>query len=536
MDQLLKRLQAFRAWFAALEPARRMWFLAIGGLGLAGLVIAWQVATYERLVPVVDAPMDTNTTHAIIEHLKSIEEPYEVEEGTGRVLVRDHRASALRVSLGGQGLVSDNTVGLELFEESRFGSTRFVEHVRYVRGLQGEVERALNSFDSVQSSKVLLSMPEEALFQEDEEPPSASVYLDLKAGRSLSKREGAELAEIVANAVPRLDVGAVQIMDSEMRVLHASEETDGEAGAASALANVKRKYERDYKREVEQILERVLGPGKVVARVNVVLDNAERTLNERKLHGEHAVAVQSNTKERTERGGGATGVPGTGTNVKGAEVQTAAGPSKESSESTENAAYDVPHTFRTEASLPGGIQSITAAVLVDGSWAKAEGAEEGAEPEYVARTDEELASYKSLVAGALGITPEAVTVVNQPFAKVEVPAAPKAPALVMGPQARSLMRYGFALLALLLTFGFIVRPVMRQVVVPTEEEAAAAELEDSGVAGALNAPPNQEALTDLLERISSGHDHITRDEVSRLVDADLTHSLVTLQSWLAEEN
>ena len=151
MDQLLQRARAFRAWFLALEPARRLWLLAIGGLGLAGLVIAWQVATYERLVPVVDTPMDTTTTHAIVEHLKSIDEVYDVEEGTGRVLVRDHRVADLRVSLGGQGLVSDKTVGLELFEESRFGSTRFVEHIRYVRGLQGEVERALNSFDSVRS-------------------------------------------------------------------------------------------------------------------------------------------------------------------------------------------------------------------------------------------------------------------------------------------------------------------------------------------------------------------------------------------------
>jgi len=534
MDQLLQRARAFRAWFLALEPARRLWLLAIGGLGLAGLVIAWQVATYERLVPVVDTPMDTTTTHAIVEHLKSIDEVYDVEEGTGRVLVRDHRVADLRVSLGGQGLVSDKTVGLELFEESRFGSTRFVEHIRYVRGLQGEVERALNSFDSVRSSKVLLSLPEDALFEEDQEPPSASVYVDLVAGRTLSKHEGAELAEIVANAVPRLDVSAVQIMDSEMRVLHASEESEGEAGAASSLASLQREHERNYKREVERILERVLGPGRVVARVNVVLDNAERTVAQRKLHAEQAVAVQSNTKEKTERGGGVSGIPGTGTNVKGAQVQQGVtGPSKESSESTENAAYDVPHTTTTEATLPGGIKSITAAVLVDGAWKKPEGAEDGAEPEYVARTEQELASYKSLVAGALGIKPDAVTVVNQPFAKVEVPAAPKTTGFVLGPQTRSLMRYGFALLALLLTFGFIVRPVMRQVIVPTDPEVPG-ELED-GVAGALAAPAEQEDLADLLGRISSGNDHITRDEVSRLVSSDLTHSLVTLQSWLSDE-
>lgn len=550
MNALTKRFTAFRAWFLGLEQARRMWFLAIAGLGVAGLVVAFEVATYVPMVPLFDSHIDPATTRDVIAHLDQQEVSYTIERGTDRVFVPDASRDQLRMELMGGGTVSGKNIGLELFEENRFGSTKFVEHIRYVRGLQGEIERQINGFDSVRSSKVLLSLPEQSLFEEDVVEPSASVYLELKSGTVLSYGEGARIATLVANAVPRLGAEGVAIMDEGMRVIHASSTADGDTKAASSLSALKRDYERYYKREIEDILERVVGPGKVVARVNVILDNAQRSLDERKLHPDQAVAISTDTSETTETGATrAQGTPGTTANIVEDRIanEGGAGSGGESSTLREIGNFDVPHTWRSEASLPGGIQSLTAAVLVDGVWNEvvavgSAGAEPGATPsrEYVARTEEELASYSALVAGALGVGATAVTMVNQPFATVDLPDVPTSRRLAFGPNSamQSYMRYGFALLVLALTFGFIVRPVMKNLVPPEEPETETDPSQlGAGTAGALPAPGDREAqaLAELIERIGSGAEYITREEVSRLVSSDLTHSLVTLQTWLAED-
>lgn len=552
MERLRNWLAAFKDWFTGLDPTRRTWFVVTAALGTALVVGALNMATYVRMVPLFELPLDPSTNAEVLTHLDQKEIKWKIERGTDRIFVPDGARDQLRMELRGSGMVDGKGVGMELFEENRFGSTKFVEHVRYVRGLQGEIERQVNGFDAVAGSKVLLSLPEDALFQEDIVDPSASVYLELRAGRTLSIDEGTRIARLVANAVPRLHEDRVAILDSEMRVIHATTESNGENSIANHLAELKRNHERYYKREIESVLERVVGPGNVVARVNVELDNSQRSKQERKLHGEEAVVIANDVHESSSSGGSpAEGVPGTTANLpelQAANGKAATGSVSEMSETRETGNYDVPETRSQEATLPGGIVSITAAVLVDGVWtdataAAADGAKpaEGADAKtYAPRTAAELASFTTLVAMSLGVTEKAVTVINQPFAQVDM-APTQASILAMSPGESwaPMMRYGFAFLALLCTFGFIVRPVMKNVTT-TQAEAEAA-LADGAVAGVLpdgtvvGELPGGETLADLIRRVSSGKELVTRDEVALLVSTDLTHSVVTLQAWIAQD-
>lgn len=551
MERLRSWLEAFRTWFNALDATKRTWFIVTAALGAALVVAAINMATYVPMVPLFDAPMDATTSANVMAHLDQAEIPYDIERGSNRLLVPEAKRSTLQIELTGKGMVDGEGVGLELFEENRFGSTKFVEHVRYVRGLQGEIERQINGFEAVAGSKVLLSLPEESLFEEDVVEPSASVYLELRSGRSLSSEEGERMSQLVANAVPRLHADHVEILDSDMRVIHGATDADGANTIASSLAELKRNHESYYKREIERILERVVGPGKVVARVNVELDNSQRMRRERKLHGEEAVQISADVQESSMVGGkGAEGIPGTTANLPELEAANAqkatANAVTEQNTSRETGNYDVPETRVDESTLPGGIIGLTAAVLVDGVWATAaaeegaegaEGAEE-AEPTYTARTEAELASFKTLVAMSLGVAEKNVTIVNQPFAQVDVPVV-QAGMLGMTPGSSwaPLLRYGFAFLALLCVFGFIVRPVMKNVTAVEADEAAL--LEGGQVPLLPDGTPAEmqdgETLADLIRRVSGGEEMVTRDEVARLVSGDLTHSVVTLQAWIAQD-
>ena len=553
MERLQSWLSAFKTWYGDLDATRRTWFVVSAALAAALVVGAISMATYVPMGPLFDAPLDSTTSSNVLNHLEKNEIAYDIEPGSNRILVPLAVRQKLQFDLNGSGMVDGKGIGLELFEENRFGSTKFVEHVRYVRGLQGEIERQINGFEAVAGSKVLLSLPEESLFQDDLVEPSASLYLELHPGRSLSIAEGERMAKMVANAVPRLHADHVAILDADMRVIHGSTDSDGVSTAANGLADLKRNHEAYYKREIERILERVVGPGKVVARVNVELDNSQRNRQERKLHGEEAVQISADVQESSMVGGkGAEGIPGTTANLpelEAANAQQSTGSAvTESSNTRETGNYDVPETRMQEATLPGGIVGITAAVLVDGVWTDAviaEGAEApkaGAEAPktYAPRTAAELASFTTLVAMSLGIAEKSVSVVNQPFAQVEVPSAGAMLSMNPGNSWAPVMRYGFAFLALLCTFGFIVRPVIRSITHQETEAEAVQHAIDMAVAGMLpdgTVVDHQdgESLADLIRRVSGGQELATRDEVARLVSGDLTHSVVTLQGWIAQD-
>ena len=554
MNEFLQRL---RSYFVSLPPQRRATLLGTVLLTLAGTAALWGWAVHEPMVPLFDAPLDARAASDVMQALDRQQIRYEIEPRSQRILVPADRRDQVNLELSGTlGLADRSRIGLEIFDDGGFGTTRFVEHVRYVRGLQGELERQLAGFGKVRGAKVLLSVPEDSLFAEDREDPSASVYLELRAGDTLSHEEGRRMADLVAHAVPRLRREHVEILDSKMKTIHAA--TGDENASTSKLTELQHRYERYYQRKVESLLERVVGHGKVSARISVALDTAERRTIERKLDPDNATLISNRLRESSQLGGisVATGVPGTTANLPENQASSGAGGVRQSktTESDELGNYDVPEQHLTSASRPGTVLKVTAAVLVDGRY---EGALKGtkgeaAGPTFITRPLEELDRFAVMTAQALGTTKDNVSVFCEPFAPLEIAQAPKPSVLTGGvpPMAEALARYGLALLALVLTFTMVVRPLTRQLGAappgPGDNELTEGdhlgELEGSESAGLLNGAVEPQAghrgrLTqatfyEWLAAASSGDVLLTREEVGRLVTTDLDHSASTLREWI----
>jgi flagellar M-ring protein FliF len=592
LQQILRRLQA---WLGSLPQPARLRLLAVLALASAATLALWGWAAHDPMVLLFQEPLDAKTSSAVVEQLKSKELPYRLEPGTDRIYVpRSHR-DALALELRGSSLLDAPGAGLELLDETKFGSTRFMEHVRWVRALQGEIERQINILEPVIGSKVLLSMPEERLFESERVDPSASVYVELKSGMQMSIEEGRRVATLVAAAVPGLRAERVEILDSELRVIHQGQQESSEFGPAGRLAELQRQYERYYQAKVESLLERIVGPGRVVAQIAVDLDESERSVVQRELDGEKAVTISTRTRESSSSAGAnsnAGGVPGTTANLPELNAGTVAqssggaGSGGRSEEADEVANVDVPEKRTTLASLPGAVLNVTAAVLVDGAWtdaasaatsadaagAGAGAAEGGSAPgtaaangsgkrSYVPRTEEELRQYAQVVASALGTDVRNVTVVNRPFAEMEIPEPQPAAAVWASPDAwlRGLP-WALALLALVLSFAFVVRPLVAQVAAASAAalpgaaaaayagafglpapgaglagSAAGALGEGQEAAPGLPPPPSpEELLADFFARLESGGQRISRAEVQRLITADISHSVSTLQRWIGQ--
>ncbi len=551
MDRFSDFVARFRTWFGDLPPHKRTSLLVSVALSMALTAILWGYAAYDPMTLLFPDPLSAKDSAAVIDYLETKEIDHRLEQGTGRIYVPRSRAERTRMDLRGTTLASA-LASQEIIDNAPIGTTQFMERRRWTMALQNEIESQINGFEQVVGTKVLLSMPEESLFAEDKVDPSASVYVELRTGATLSVDEGARIAAMVSAAVPRLNADRVEILDSELRVIHAMRESDTQMGTSTELASLQRQYDAYYTGKIERLLERIVGPGKVVAQVHVELDHTEKTVSQRELDGENAVVIAQRSRESTSNGGGAGGVPGTTANLKeveGAQAKT----SKSSNEADEVANIDVPDKETFVSSLPGGILGITASVIVDGTWttpaAPAEGeaaadAEATPEPAYAPRSEEELAQYKAVVAAAIGVPAANVTVINQKFASLELTPEATTP-VSTAPTWAAYAPWGAVALALLLTFAFVVRPAMKSLT-----ESSLGDLADEamglegGVAGELGAPEPEEdleaqqnqQLADWLDRIASGDKgFVTRGEVTRLVKADVVHSVVTLQTWISED-
>jgi flagellar M-ring protein FliF len=545
MERLRQLLNRARAYYGSLPAQRRATLVVTVALAFAITAAIWGYAAYDPMTLLFDRPMDAKTSASVLDWLEQNGMDHRIEPGTSRIYVPRSQRDRVAMELRGSSMISGTGGGLELLDNAPIGSTQFMERRRWTMALQREIEAQITGFDQVLASKVLLSLPEEALFAEDQVDPSASVYVELKTGMSLSTDEGGRVASLVAAAVPRLRPDRVEILDSELRVIHSMRDSEEEYGLSSELAELRRQHDRYYTAKVERILERIVGPGKVVAQVSVELDHNQTTIQQRELDGEGAVVIAQRSRESTSVGAAAGGVPGTTANTPELE-QPSRTSGREAAEADEVANIDVPDTRTHTASLPGGILSMTASVVVDGTWETpaateaAEGAEaaEAAEPTYTARTEQELTEFSRIVAGAIGVPVEAVTVVNRPFARIDMtPEQSPTAAPVDWPQY---LPWGAVALALVLSFLFVVRPAMKGLVDHAVEQAADganAQLGGADAAGALAAPDEtpEQALAEWLENVAAGDSFITRDEVNRLVSADIVHSVVTLQTWIARE-
>lgn len=119
-----------------------------------------------------------------------------------------------------KGLPSGGPAGYELLDNSQtLGVTEFDKRVRFVRALSGELEKAINEYTSIESSKVQIVLPEQRLFSVTQPPVTTSVLLRTSPGSEMTDDIVFSIIQYVANAVENLQPENVTVVDTEGIVL-----------------------------------------------------------------------------------------------------------------------------------------------------------------------------------------------------------------------------------------------------------------------------------------------------------------------------
>lgn len=250
---------------------------------------------------------DPSEVTGLTERLTELKVPYRLTGDGMTIMVPSSDRSAANLAKAQAGLPSGGHVGLEIFAEPKFGATEFDKKVNYERAMEGELARALMRLGDVQYATVNLNIPEKSVFVRDRQQPSASVLIQPRSGRSLSKETVLSIMNFVASSVDGLTIDKVTVINDKGVLLSKGLAEMGQSTAgldAEQLAQ-QRQREQMLTEKVLSVLEPVFGVNNVAASVTVEFETAS-TRTEERIVGQ---AVPKTTV--TERSG--TQSQGTGT-------------------------------------------------------------------------------------------------------------------------------------------------------------------------------------------------------------------------------
>lgn len=427
---------------------------------------------------------------AVLAALTQMNVPYKFQEGSGAVLVPAEMVHDARLRLASQGLPKGSIVGFELLETQKLGATQFQEQINYQRGLEGELARSIQSVATVQSARVHLAIPKSSMFLRDQQKPTASVLVQLHPGRTMDRAQVAGIVHLVASSVPELNPKNVSVLDQSGNLL--STQHEGIGLDPQQLSYVQT-LEEGFNKRILDILEPIVGPGNVRARVTADIDfsvqeSTAETYKPNPAPEQAAIRSQSLNENTTGGAAQAQGVPGAASNQPGATAgQTTPGSTTGKKESVTN--YEIDKTIRHQKNPTGVIRRLSAAVVVNHR--RSVGAD--GKVTLTALSKEQMEQINALTREAMGFAKDrgdSLNVANAAFNTDELAPAAEVP-MWRNPEYIALAKEGGkalgALLVLLYVLFGVIRPLVRQVTkppvpaaLPPAEGEAAAELDAEG--------------------------------------------------------
>lgn len=427
--------------FNQLSAQQKLIGLVAAAALLAVLAAVWMWARQPSYA-VLFSNLSDRDGGAVIAALQQQNVPYRFSEGGAAVLVPANQVHDARLRLASQGLPKGGSVGFELMESQKLGISQFAEQINYQRALEGELARSIQSLAAVQGARVHLAMPKQTGFLRDEQKPTASVLVNLYAGRSVDAGQVAGIVHLVSSSVPNLSADRVTVVDQNGNLLSALRDALHTAGLDPTQIKYVQEVEASYIRRIESILSPITGTGNVRAQVAADVDfsQAEQTAETYKPNGtpENASVRSQLNSESLSRDAGPAGIPGALSNQPpapaSAPITTAAGtttgqtttaaatapPLNSRKESTVN--YELDKTIRHVRQPVGAVKRLSVAVVVNHKRITDAAGKPVAKP----YSDAEMRQINDLAREAMGFNKErgdTLNIANTPFEAGQKPAA-----------------------------------------------------------------------------------------------------------------
>ena len=136
------------------------------------------------------------------------------------IQVDEDQVDEARNLLAIKGLPEGSATGYELLDNTQtLGVTEFDKRVRFLRAVSGELQKAINQLNIVESSKVQIVLPEQRLFTVTQPPVTAAILIRVKPGHVITDEIVFSIIQLVSNGVENLQPENVSVINTEGTLL-----------------------------------------------------------------------------------------------------------------------------------------------------------------------------------------------------------------------------------------------------------------------------------------------------------------------------
>lgn len=449
-----------REFAKSLTPVKRVSLIASIAVAFAAIVTVALMAVKKDYVTLLK-DVEADQAAAVIGVLDAKKIPYQLIDSGKTILVPQSFLPSTQMLIMSEVGSERLSQGLELFDKQSFGTTTYEQRIKYQRALQGELMRSINTIQSVSRSKVILAIPEKKVFSDEVAQATASVVIELHPGKTLSEDQVKGITYLVSNSVENLKPENVSVVDSRGKVL--SKKNDGSLGDSVELMDARKKIENYFQERVESILAKVVGEGKVIARVSAELNHKQISKTEETVDPDKTAVRSMQTDQDSVVGARSnpTGVAGARANLPGANESGNVTFNQDVKKEQKIVSYEVPKTVTNVVEAAGSINRLSIAVLVDGvaKIVKKDGKES---TQWQPRSAEEVARLESIVKNAIGFDDkrgDSVKIESFQFAKEDFSSVEEISAeLYRQKMIRFILSWVIAILGLILVYFFVIRP------------------------------------------------------------------------------
>jgi len=473
MEGLRQIFLQLKATFSNLSRGKQITLVTLILGSLAGFLFLMSWSGKSEFHPLY-TKLNPEDAGIILTKLKEQKIEYRIASNGSTILIPQEHIYETRMKMASNGLPQGSGIGFEIFNETKLGMTEFAQNVNYQRALQGELSRTINRIGEIESSRVHIVLPEKSLFVEEDELATASVILQLQAGKWLSRSQINGIVHLVSSSVARLRPENVTIVDQSGELLAGIENDSSFGSLSSNQLEYQARVEKGLENRIRTMLESALGEDKAIVRLSCAFDFKSREKTEELYLPENRVIRSEQALNETSAmpDPAPNGEPGIRSTIPGDAMvgeqnrSSARGSMFEKNDRIIN--YEIGKVVSHIKEPVGELTRVSIAVLVDGTYQRVEAREGTVYWHYLPRTAGEMQKFESIVKRAVNFNEargDEVEIVNIPFepAKLAMMNEPAGEGewITLLKEYQPYMKYGFFSLFLILSFLFFVRPLVR---------------------------------------------------------------------------
>ena len=306
----------------------------------------------------------------IVNDIKAKGIDYKLEDNGTTILIDQAQVDTYRIELAVNDMLPKSNTGFEIFDETSMMATDEDRKIMYQRAVTGELERSISALDSIEQAKVLLSLPEDSVFtnEENQSKASASVVLTPISGSQIPVSAVQGIASLISGAVDNLPKENIKIVDTAGNLLSAALEDEGNLNATDLVS----KYQaitRSYEQELEQKLIQTLGPIYGIEKLTVAVTaemNFDSSESEIINYGDSSVR-----SETVSAGGGTIDVE-EGEGFENSINQIESGEEGGNSTYNRTTNYELNSETTNTVKAPGEVERLSTSVIFDGNLSPAD--------------------------------------------------------------------------------------------------------------------------------------------------------------------